>query len=345
MGATPAIIRIRGQAHAPQGAMRLMMIANIAHRTQGRVDFVRWQPATGGDPLTLKWKITPDPEHSKQFSWLVAQAPPAGRMGAVTIGVQVKMEEPDRYFVSRKILVLPLFGVRNVSGCFKMADGVAHAWQANSGMSVNTMDADKEGSRGWCYHYKVVPGEKSIHGHFFAASSAASWAEVAAWYRRAFASVESRPSRSLDAVATSLRLGDPDTSDQVKTLAIRSWMKAHLSYSTSHSKAHIPNTFDAVLESHGGDCKDLVMVMVQLFHAAHIAAHPALTSMDDYWPFLQNSSNVGVIDHVVVYLPKSGRYIDPTTNDGRDAVYLSGRQAPDVETGQVLNVPKSISGR
>lgn len=105
-----------------------------------------------------------------------------------------------------------------------------------------------------------------------------------------------------------------------------------------------PNSFDAVINNSGGDCEDLVLVMIRLLKSAGIQAHPAVTSTTQWHPFRMNSSNLSHIDHIIVYIPKYNHYIDPTARDAEADGYLTEQQVLDVVTNKVLEPTKAEIG-
>lgn len=115
-------------------------------------------------------------------------------------------------------------------------------------------------------------------------------------------------------------------------------MDHNLRYSALHSKkAGIPNNFDTIIGNHGGDCTDLVLVMVTLLDAAGIEAHPAITSTTLRYPFRFNSANLSAINHIVIYLPKYHHFIDATASKMDDQSYLAVQDVMDVVTGRILD--------
>lgn len=73
----------------------------------------------------------------------------------------------------------------------------------------------------------------------------------------------------------------------------------------------VPRAAETVLEEGWGDCKDHSALLQALLAAEGIAAQPALITLRDRYS-LPAAPGLGVLDHVITYLPELDLYVDST---------------------------------
>lgn len=285
-----------------------------------------------GERRLLRWHLE-DSEFGGK--WVVGDLGALVPGSILEVGHRTDIIERDGYFVGFDDGVRPSDGVTDFSGCFKVASGVPFSMQYNKGVVVTQTKDPEPGYKEWCYRYRALPGMPDHYLHYFAASTAKSWGNVAHWYRSMFAGVAEERSEKKEAIVSYLGLRKRNVDDKKKTQLVKLWMNSHLRYSGKNSRAHVPRSFDYVVRSGFGECKGLSLVMIELLRAAGISAHLVLTSTKSRWAFSWSSARYRYIDHVAVYLPESDEFIDPTASGGAGLV---GHQAMDVETGKILTI-------
>lgn len=279
------------------------------------------------------------PKTSHNLWWMLIPESYSTAGATITISFVQHHSVPSRYFTGSS--VWPNRSLPDVSGCTRVADGLPYAEDSGKWMEVTPYGNAGSGFHGWCYRNKNLSGPYSKANDYFSVSTASSWADVAEFTNRQFTHVEGIRSRTLPRIATKLNLTSGGITDKQKIAAIRTWMANNLKYSELDSqKAAIPNEFDTIISNHGGDCTDMVLVMVSLLHAAGVDAHPALTSMTLPHAFNLNSANLAVLDHIVVYLPKYHHFIDATARTEAQQSYLAAQQVLDVVTDKILEPSK-----
>ena len=101
------------------------------------------------------------------------------------------------------------------------------------------------------------------------------------------------------------------TSDEDKARAVHDWIRANVRYVAVFLGVggFVPNPLPQVLRNRFGDCKDMVLLAVALLRAVGVPAAPALlnTANEYTLPPVPVGTN-----HVIVYLPTLGRFVDPT---------------------------------
>jgi hypothetical protein len=262
---------------------------------------------------------------------------PAG--ATISISFIQKYSAPNGYFTAFRIW--PDSNLQHVSGCARAADGIPYTEDSGKGMVVTPYDDAGPGFHGWCYKNLGLSGPQSIATDYFSVSTASSWLQIAGWTNKQFTRVEGVTSHALPRIVKKLHLKSTGITGKQKIVSIRTWMKNNLRYSVFDSKeAGIPNSFDTIIRNHGGDCTDLVLVMVTLLHAAGIEADEAVTSTTLRYPFRVNSANLSALNHVVAYLPKYHHFIDATAKAEGDQSYLAIQDVMDVVTGKILEPTK-----
>lgn len=118
-------------------------------------------------------------------------------------------------------------------------------------------------------------------------------------------------SPAVQKVADEITVGISDAETQAR--AIFRWVSTNVRYVAVYIGAGriVPNEVDLILTRRFGDCKDHVALMSALLAAKGIASQPALINTNNFFelpevPLLQ------AFNHVILYLPQFGRYVDPT---------------------------------
>lgn len=252
---------------------------------------------------------------------------------ALRIGVLANLTQPDGFFVGFEDGFQPRDGLSTFSGCFKVATGVPFSIKHNDGVAISRMATPGLGYRGWCYRNLPLTEKPDYYLHYFAASSAVSWDKVATWFKTTYAIAASQGGSRKEDIVRELALRKDSISDVEKVRRIRTWMGSHLHYSGEGSYGHIPRSFDHVVENGLAECKGLSLVMMELLKSAGISAHLIITSTENPWLFVGNSSRLSQLNHVAVYLPDRDEFLDATVPAGPGLV---GHQAMDVDTGKVV---------
>ena len=73
----------------------------------------------------------------------------------------------------------------------------------------------------------------------------------------------------------------------------------------------VPRAAETVLEEGWGDCKDHSALLQALLAAEGIAAQPALITLRDRYS-LPEAPGLGILDHVITYIPELDLYVDST---------------------------------
>lgn len=252
------------------------------------------------------------------------------------IGILARITQSDGFFVAFEDGFQPRDGLIEFSGCIKVASHLSIAMKHNDGIVVSRMTDSGQGYHGWCYHDRPLPDKPKYYLHYFAASTAESWGDVASWYRESFANVISKDSRRKEDIVAELGLHMAALDEIDKVRRVREWMNSHLRYSGAGSYAHVPQSFDNTVRTGFAECKGLSLVMIELLRAAGMRAHLVITSTENPWLFsngINSSARLNSLNHVEVYLPDLDLFLDPTTPSGPGSV---GSQAMDVETGKVM---------
>lgn len=321
------------------GYTPIMIVANKS-MFDNHVSYIKYELHGIQRVHTIKPSYVPVQGASHKLWWMLIPES-YGTVGArITISFVQRNSVPSGYFTG--FSVWPDGSLPDVSGCTRVADGLPYAEDSGIWMVVTPYANAGSGFHGWCYRNKNLSGPYSKASDYFSVSTASSWVEVAEFTNRQFLRIESAKSLMLSHVATKLNLASSSITNIQKIVAIRTWIANNLQYSMLDSrKAAIPNDFDTVIRNHGGDCTDLVLVMVSLLRAAGINAHPALTSMTLPHAFKLNSANLAVLDHIVVYLPEYHHFIDATAKTEDQQSYLATQQVMDIVTGKILDPNKN----
>ena len=159
---------------------------------------------------------------------------------------------------------------------------------------------------------------------------------------RAKAAGMARPSPTVLALAHQLTAGLPDTDTRARVLALADWVRRHIRHEDARGSAGVvPHPADTVLTMRRGDDKDLAVLLEALLAAVGIAGTPALVNGAHAYT-LPDAPMLGVLDHVLVYVPALDLFLDPAAPAVR-AGYLPpallGKPALLVKTGTFAMTP------
>ncbi|WP_028943813.1 DUF3857 domain-containing transglutaminase family protein [Pseudomonas vranovensis] len=98
-----------------------------------------------------------------------------------------------------------------------------------------------------------------------------------------------------------------------KALALGDWVRRNIRYVAVYIGAGsvVPHAADTVLSNRYGDCKDHVALLEALLAAVDIDSTPALINLGNAFA-LPKVPTLGVINHVITYLPSQNLYLDST---------------------------------
>lgn len=130
-----------------------------------------------------------------------------------------------------------------------------------------------------------------------------------AYHARAMAAA--RPDAAIAALASQITQGLDST--QARAIALSDWVRRHIRYVAVYlgPGGVVPHPASSVLTNRYGDCKDHVVLLQALLTAAGIPSSAALVNGDDAYR-LPAVPTLGVLNHVIVYLPQLQLFLDPT---------------------------------
>lgn len=104
-------------------------------------------------------------------------------------------------------------------------------------------------------------------------------------------------------------LDDP----RARAIALSDWVRRNIRYVAVYlgPGGVVPHPAASVLANRYGDCKDHVVLLQALLAAAGIPSSAALVNGDDAYR-LPAVPTLGVLNHVIVYLPQLQLFLDPT---------------------------------
>ncbi len=97
-----------------------------------------------------------------------------------------------------------------------------------------------------------------------------------------------------------------------KVDAIDRWLKRNVRYVAVYlgRERWIPHPASVVLVNRYGDCKDMAVLMTALLQAAGVTSEHVLINLGTAYTLPELPS--GPLNHVIVYVPDAGLYLDPT---------------------------------
>jgi tetratricopeptide (TPR) repeat protein len=148
--------------------------------------------------------------------------------------------------------------------------------------------------------------------HVEIGSSTASWEQLVKAYLTQIAD-----RLAVDATIEELakKLTSEAKTDEERLAALARYVQGQLTYKAIEfgRRARVPNPAVKVLKDSYGDCKDHSLLLVQLLKAVGIEANMALANLDE--PVDAGFPSLEQFNHVIVYLPKTERFIDCTDKD------------------------------
>ncbi|MFM8547343.1 MAG: transglutaminase domain-containing protein, partial [Betaproteobacteria bacterium] len=166
------------------------------------------------------------------------------------------------------------------------------------------------------------------------------YATLAAAYQSR-AAPRAEPDDEIRALAREVTQGA--SNDREKVARIRNWVNRNIRYLSVHFgvEGWIPHPAPHVLKTRYGDCKDQTAFMQAMLRAVGIDSTPALINTRSSY-YLPRLPLAGAFDHVIVYIPSLGLYVDPTDRYsalGSLPEALYGKPALLTASGQVVRLP------
>ncbi len=159
---------------------------------------------------------------------------------------------------------------------------------------------------------------------------------------RAAAAGKALPSPAILALAHQLTTGLPDTDARARVLALAEWVRRHIRRVDARGGAGVvPHPADTVLATRRGDGRDHAGLLEALLAAAGIAGTPAIVNGDHAYT-LPGAPLLGVLDHVLVYVPALDLFLDPaapSVSAGYLPPALLGKPALLLKTGAFAMTP------
>jgi hypothetical protein len=151
------------------------------------------------------------------------------------------------------------------------------------------------------------------YGKRLAVSTFPDYAAFARAFRlgAARAAGKAQPSAAITALARRLTAGLPDA--RARALALSDWVRHNIRYVGVHvgPGGVVPHPAATVLENRYGDCKDHAGLLEALLAAAGIDSSGALVNNGNAYR-LPDAPTLGVLNHMITWVPSLGLYLDPT---------------------------------
>ncbi|VXC07152.1 DUF3857 domain-containing transglutaminase family protein [Massilia sp. 9I] len=148
------------------------------------------------------------------------------------------------------------------------------------------------------------------YGRRLAVSTFPDYASFAhAYHVRAAAASE--PDKTITQLAADIARGLDDT--QARAVALSDWVRRNIRYVAVYlgPGGVVPHPAASVLANRYGDCKDHAVLLQALLAASGIPSSAALVNGDDAYR-LPAVPTLGVLNHVIVYVPQLQLFLDPT---------------------------------
>lgn len=200
-----------------------------------------------------------------------------------------------------------------------------------------TLQEDRD-VRTWSVVARDLPAWEGGDDDYAAWSTYASWSELGYDYGGRFA----RALTGRDEVAELARrvvAGLPRVSDRVA--ALHRWVADNIRYFGVElgEHAYVPYAVETVLHRGYGDCKDKAALLATLLAEVGVHAVPVLVAGTDGVQLDPDLPMLDVFNHLLLYLPEDGRFLDPTLAGtppgylpshvaGRAALVIDGSTAP-----------------
>ena len=149
------------------------------------------------------------------------------------------------------------------------------------------------------------------HGRRLAVSTFPDYPAFAQAYHARAAAAAARPDAAIAALANQLTQGLDDM--QARAIALSDWVRRNIRYVAVYlgPGGVVPHPASSVLANRYGDCKDHAVLLQALLAAAGIPSSAALVNGDDAYR-LPAVPTLGVLNHVIVYVPRLQLFLDPT---------------------------------
>ena len=170
------------------------------------------------------------------------------------------------------------------------------------------------------YHWRYLDGPHARpeadavsyldHGKRLAVSTFASHAAFA----RAYAARAAPQAAVTPAIAQlAARLTDGISDTRARALALANWVRRHVRYVAVYvgPGGVVPHAAHTVLANRYGDCKDHAVLLEALLRAAGIGSSAALLNNGTAYR-LPAVPTLGIVNHVITYIPALDLYIDST---------------------------------
>lgn len=148
------------------------------------------------------------------------------------------------------------------------------------------------------------------YGRRLAVSTFADYPAFARAYH-ARAAAAATPDAAIAKLAAQLTQGLAD--QHAKAAALSDWVRRNIRYVAVYlgPGGVVPHPAASVLANRYGDCKDHAVLLQALLGASGIQSSAALVNGDDAYR-LPAVPSLGVLNHVIVYLPQLQLFLDPT---------------------------------
>ena len=187
-----------------------------------------------------------------------------------------------------------------------------------AGFTPLAPDENPPGRRRYGWRHTGDDGDRIEHGSVshldygsrLAVSTFPDYAAFARAYQ-ARAAVAARPDPAIARLAANITRGLDDP--HARALALSDWVRRNIRYAAVYlgPGSVVPHAASSVLANRYGDCKDHAVLLQALLAASGIEAEPALVNSDTAYR-LPAVPTLGVLNHVIVYLPQWQVYLDPT---------------------------------
>ena len=161
-------------------------------------------------------------------------------------------------------------------------------------------------------HERIEHGSVSYldYGKRLAVTTFPDYAAFARAYH-ARAAAAALPDAAIGKLAAEITKGLVDR--RARAIALSDWVRRHIRYVAVYlgPGGVVPHPAPAVLANRYGDCKDHAALLQALLAAAGIQASAALVNSGDAYR-LPAVPTLGVLNHVIVYVPDLQLYLDPT---------------------------------
>jgi len=180
------------------------------------------------------------------------------------------------------------------------------------------------------------------YGQYLAVSTFANFGVFAHAYD-VRAKEKSQASKKLSELAHTIAGSLNDS--RAKAIALNDWVRKNIRYVAVYIGAGgvVPHAAETVLDNRYGDCKDHVAILEALLSAVGIDSTPALINASNAYT-LQRVPTLGVLNHVITYVPSLNLYLDSTADSiagGYLPVSDLGKPVVLTKTGTLANTPST----